>query len=93
MQPEIDSRMEVTVKTDRRDEYLTKTVGNPLFTWENMDFSNFSFLLSTAPRMRRIKIKVKKFVYYKLIFTVTHPGARATVLGYDQQVRYSSNVK
>jgi hypothetical protein len=93
MLPEIASRMEVTVKTDRRDEYLTKTVGNPLFTWENMDFSNFSFLMSTAPRMRRIKIKVKKFVYYKLIFTVTHPGARATVLGYDQQVRYSSNVK
>lgn len=93
MLPESGSDMEITVQTDRRDEYLTKKHGLPLFDFGNMDFSNFSFLTSLAPKIKRIKIKVKKFVYYKLIFRVTKPGGRATILGYDQQVRYSSNVK
>lgn len=93
MLPEENSRMDVTVKTDRRDNYITKTIGVPLLSWEAMDFSNFSFVRSRAPRMKRIKLKAKKYVYYKLIFTVNHPGARATVLGYDQQVRFASEVK
>lgn len=93
MLPEVRSKMNVTVRTDRRDDYITKTVGTPLLSFDDVDFSNFSFLRSRAPRMKRIKLKVKKYVYYKLIFTVTHPGARATVLGYDQQIRYASDVK
>lgn len=93
MLPEGNSRMEITVQTDRRDEYLEKVTGLPLLDFTCIDFSNFSFLRSMAPKIKRIKIKVKKFVYYKLIFRVTQAGAKATVLGYDQQVRYSSNVK
>lgn len=93
MLPEVRSKMNVTVRTDRRDDYITKTVGTPLLSFDDVDFSNFSFLRSRAPRMKRIKLKAKKYVYYKLIFTVTHPGARATVLGYDQQIRYASDVK
>lgn len=93
MQPEYASHLEVTVRTDRRDEYLSKTVGLPVFDFSKLDFSNLSFLVSWVPKIQRIKIKVKKFVYYKLILRVQKSGARATVLGYDQQVRYSSNVK
>lgn len=97
MLPENNSRMSITVKTDRRDEYLEKMTGLPLLDFSNVNFANFSFLRSHAPKIKRIKIKVKKFVYYKLIFRVAHnadtAGDRATVLGYDQQVRYSSEVK
>ena len=93
VQPQALSQMDVTVKTDQKGEYITKSVGTNLFDFSNIDFSNFSFLTNTAPRMQRVKLKVKKFVYYKMIFKVTRPGARATVLGYDQQVRFSSQVK
>lgn len=93
MLPEAASQMEITVKTDRRAEYLAKIHGLPLLDFGNIDFSNFSFLTRNAPKIKRIKIKVKKFVYYKLIFRSKKPGTRATILGYDQQVRYSSNVK
>lgn len=93
MLPEPSSQMDITVATDRRDEYMVKSAGRPLFDFSAVDFSNFSFLISRAPKMQRIKLKVKKFVYYKLIFNVTAPGARATVLGYDQQVRFASYVK
>ncbi len=93
MLPEVSSNMEITVQTDRRDEYMVKTAGRPLLDFSKVDFSHFSFLISHAPKIQRIKLKVKKFVYYKLIFTVNSPGARATILGYDQQIRYASYVK
>lgn len=93
MLPEPSSKMEITVKTDRRDEYMVKYAGRPLLDFSAVDFSNFSFLISRAPKIQRVKLKVKKFVYYKLIFRVNTPGARATVLGYDQEVRYASSVK
>ena len=93
MLPQPSSKMDITVRTDRRDEYMVKSAGRPLLDFSSVDFSNFSFLVSTAPKMQRIRLKVKKFVYYKLIFRVTAPGARATVLGYDQQVRFASQVK
>lgn len=93
MRPESASRMTVTAATDRRDGYAEKEVGANLLSWESMNFNAFSFNLSSAPKLRRTKLKVKKFVYYKLIFRVEQPGARATVLGYDQQVRYAGYVK
>lgn len=93
MLPEPSSKMDITVRTDRRDEYMVKSAGRPLLDFSAVDFSNFSFLISTAPKMQRVRLKVKKFVYYKLIFRVSAPGARATVLGYDQQVRFASHVK
>lgn len=93
MLPEASSQMDITVATDRRDEYKAKSAGRSLLNFGSVDFSNFSFVSSSAPRLQRIKLKVKKFVYYKLIFRVAAPGARATVLGYDQQVRFASYVK
>jgi hypothetical protein len=91
--PENKSELEVTVRTDKRDDYITKTVGYSFFDFSSMDFNRFSFVTRNVPQVKRIQIKVKKFVYYKLIFRVGTAGARATVLGYDQQVRYSSPVK
>lgn len=91
--PEPSSKMSITVKTDRRDEYMVKAAGRSLFDFSAVDFSNFSFLISRAPKIQRIKLKVKKFVYYKLVFQVDTPGARATVLGYDQQIRFASYAK
>lgn len=93
MLPEPASDISVTVTTDCRDEYLEKNMGCPTLDFSKLDFSNFSFLFSLAPQSHRAKIKVKKFVYYKLILRTTKPGAAATVLGYDQQVRFASNVK
>lgn len=91
--PEPRSEIDITVRTDKRDDYLTKAVGYSFLDFADLDFSRFSFVTRRTPQIRRVQIKVKKFVYYKLILRVTKPGSRATVLGYDQQIRYSSNVK
>lgn len=91
--PEDRAELEIAVRTDKRDDYITKTASYSFFNLREMDFGRFSFVTRKAPLVKRIQIKVKKFVYYKLVFRVSTPGARATVLGYDQQVRYSSPVK
>lgn len=93
MLPESASDISITVSTDSRDNYLEKNMGCPILDFSKLDFSNFSFLFSIAPQSHRAKIKVKKFVYYKLILRTTALGAAATILGYDQQVRFASNVK
>ena len=99
--PQSASGLNITVRTDKSSEYLTKTIGYSLMDFAHLDFSNFSFLTYAAPKIRRVQMKVKKFVYYKLILRLPRVettegkriGKRVTVLGYDQQVRYSSNVK
>ncbi len=93
MQPEYGSSITVTAQTDRRNGYVIKRLGANVFDWGHVDFRHWTFNVTKNPRPRRIKLKVKKFVYYKLIFRVDSPGARATILGYDQQVRYSSLTK
>ena len=93
MLPEFSSGMTVTAATDRRESYIEKAVGQSLFSFDTIDFSAFSFVTNKTPKIQRVRLKVKKFVYYKLIFKVDQPGARATVLGYDQQVRFGSMAK
>ena len=93
MLPQDKARMTITAPTDRRSEYMEKEVTNELFSWSNWDFTDFTFDLNDTPKINRIRLKVKKFVYYKLIFKVNTDGALATVLGYDQKVRFASMAK
>ena len=93
MLPQSHSAMQITAATDRREEYAEKEIGSNIFTWNGLDFRWFTFNTNIAPSIKRVRLKVKKFVYYKLIFRVEEPGAQATVLGYDQTVRFGSMAK
>jgi hypothetical protein len=91
--PQASSGITITAATDRRDEYMEKTISSNIFSWDGADFRWWSFDANKAPKIKRVRLKVKKFVYYKLIFRVEEEGARATVLGYDQIVRYGAMAK
>lgn len=93
MLPQSRGRMTVTAATDRRDSYMEKSLAASIFSYENLSYPLWTYDMSETPKIQRVRLKVKKFVYYKLIFRVEEPGARATVLGFDQQVRFSSLVK
>lgn len=93
MLPETRGRMTVTASTDRRESYMEKVLTAGVFSFENLGFADWTFNLLETPKIQRVRLKIKKFVYYKLIFRVEEPGARATVLGFDQQVRFASLVK
>lgn len=93
LKPEGLSELTVTASTDRREEYMEKKVSSNLFSWHTVTFPDWTFNLNDTPKINRVRLKVKKFVYYKLIFKVEKFGATATVLSYDQQVRFSSMAK
>ena len=91
--PQSNSKVTVTAATDRRSEYMEKTLASNVFSWANANFVDWTFDTNDTPKIKRVRLKVKKFVYYKLIFKVTEPGVKATVLGYDQEVRFASMAK
>lgn len=93
MLPQTHSSLFITAATDRREEYVKKEVSSNIFSWIGADFRWWTFNTNVAPKINRVRLKVKKFVYYKLIFSVETEGAQAVVLGYDQTVRFGAKAK
>lgn len=91
--PQTSSKVTVTAATDRQDDYADKHVGSNLFSYDAVDYAHWSYNFSRAPKIEKVRLKVKKFVYYMLIFRVDEPGAQGTILSFDQLVRYGSYVK
>ena len=91
--PESNSELIITAETDRRGEYAEKTVTTNLLDFRNLNFAKFTFDVNDTPKIHKVRLKAKKFVYYKLIFRVEEAGATATVLSYDQKIRFGSMAK
>lgn len=93
IQPESGARVIVTVETNRRSDYPEKIVAAGFASFSHVDFGHWSFGTNRKPRVRRVKMKVKKATFYKLIFKSLSASATATVLETDVQLRYTGNVK
>lgn len=92
IKPEDYGEIYVTVDTDRQTDYSEKSVTSGFFDWLDL-FGYLSFGINTNPQMNKIAIKVKKFVYYKLIFSTVSVDTTATVTSADIKVRYMGNVR
>lgn len=93
IQPETQARITVTAQSNRRSDYPEKVVYSGLATFSHVDFNHFSFRTNRKPQVDRLKLKVKKATFYKLIFKSKSASATATVLETDIQLRYAGNVK
>jgi len=93
VKPTDNANLEVSARSDRKGSCGDKTVSMCLSTFRNGDFSRWSFLTSRSPKIQRLKLKVKKFVYYQMILKSCYPASDATVLGVDMQVRYGAMAK
>lgn len=93
LKPTANARVEVTARTDRRSDYIDKVVSTSLFSYRNLDYSHWSYQTNSQPQMERLKLKVKKFVFYKLIIKSRSVASTATVLSADLRVRYTGYVK
>ena len=93
MEPEIGARITVTVESNRRSDYPEKMVAYSFATFSHADFNHWSFRTNRKPQVKRVKMKVKKATFYKLIFKSVSASATATVLETDVQLRYAGNVK
>ena len=93
MQPESNARITVTVESDRRSDFPEKVVAYSLATFTHVNFGHFSFATNRKPKVKRVKIKVKKATFYRLIFKSLSASATATVIETDIQMRYAGSVK
>ena len=93
IQPETNARITVTAQSNRRSDYPEKVVASSLATFTHADFRHWSFRTNRKPQVDRLKLKVKKATFYKLIFKSKSASATATVLETDIQLRYAGNVK
>lgn len=93
VKPQFNSQIIITAQTDKRADYMEKVIDDNVFEWENANFPDWTFNTNDRPKIRRIRLKVKKFVYYKLIFKIEKEGAKGTILGFDQQIRFASMAK
>ena len=91
--PQANSCLYITVETDRKSEYTQKVIQKNLFSFSSLRFSSLTFKTLQSPTISRVRMKVKKFIYYKLKFRVTDPGTKATVLGCDLEIRYGAKAK
>ncbi len=93
IQPESGARVTVTVETNRRGDYPEKLVTAGLAGFHHVDFGHFSFGTNRKPQVKRVKMKVKKATFYKLVFKSQAASATVTLLETDVQLRYAGNVK
>lgn len=93
LQPESNARITVTVETNRRSDYPEKVIAAGFASLTHADFAHWSFGTNRKPQVRRVKMKVKKATFYKLVFKSLSASATATVLETDVQLRYTGNVK
>lgn len=93
IKPESRAKVTVTVETDRNALNQEKDVASALFGFDEMDFEDFTFETNRKPQIRRLKLKAKKFVFYKLILKSENSNAGATIVGADIRVRYTGYAK
>ena len=95
IKPERRGELYVTVKTDKKDTYGEKVVSSifDLLSFADINFADFCFGANTRPFMKRLKIKAKKFIFYKLVFECDSASATATVLAADIRVRFTGYAK
>lgn len=95
IKPERRGEVWVTVKTDRADAGNEKVVASNfnLLNFADLNFADLCFGMNTRPIMKRLKIKAKKFIFYKLVFESDSATATATVLASDIRVRFTGYAK
>lgn len=93
MQPKSNARISVTVESDRKSDYAEKVVAYSLANFAHADFNHFSFSTNRKPQVSRLKMKVKKATYYRLIFKSKSASSTATVIETDIEVRFAGSVK
>ena len=93
MKPERHGRVYVTAMSNRKADYPEKIVAYGFASFIPCDFARFSFGTNRRSQVKRVKLKVKKYTYYQLIFESNDAKAAATVVGVDFHVRYAGDVK
>lgn len=93
VKPQTSSYVEITAFTDRKPENVVKTIATGTGGFADWDFASFNFADFDMTQVKKLRIKAKKFTYYKLVFQSEKAGTVATVLSANVRVRETGYVK
>ena len=93
IKPESQGCITVTAQSNRKSDHVKREVAAGLSTFGNVNFAHWSFGTNRKPQVQRVKLKVKKFTFYKLIFSSCSASATATVLSADIRLRFAGYEK
>lgn len=93
VKPESQGRVTVTAQSNRKSDYAEKVVAYGLASFQNANFAHWAFGTNRQPQVQRVRLKVKKFTFSRLIFSSRSASVTATILGVDFEIRYTGNVK
>ncbi len=91
--PEQNASVDVTLLSNVKGDYNTKTVSYSLATFSDLDFVRLSFGTNRQPQTKRVRIKANKFIYLRLVFSSNNDWARATIQSADFKIRQMGDVK
>lgn len=94
VKPEQKSYVLVSAMTDRKDDFDGKEIRKGyLGGFANWSFTALSFEDNTMPFVVKIKLKAKKFLYYKIILENNEADTTATMLCIDIRCRATGYAK
>lgn len=88
-----NTELMVTVQTDRKTDFAKKIITQNMSSFNHANFAHWSFKTQRTPRVQRLKLKAKKFTYYKLILVNDSDASTAEVSSADIRVRYTGYVR
>lgn len=88
-----NTELMVTVQTDRKTDFAKKIITQNMSSFNHANFAHWSFKTQRTPRVQRLKLKAKKFTYYKLILVNDSDVSTAEVSSADIRVRYTGYVR
>lgn len=93
LNPQSRGKMRLSAVTDRRAAYATKEVSADIFDFHNIDFADMTFNTNDAAKSKRVKLKLKKYVFMKLILKSAGIDTRFTALSVDIETRLTGKAK
>ena len=79
--------------TDRDITPTEATITRSIQTFEDVNFADFTFNISNTPKAFKIKLKAKKFVYFKIRLENNSATKTFVVLNMTFRAEYGSNIK
>ena len=70
---------ELWIKTNKKEETFIKEYRLVTFDFNNIDFGDFDFLLSSFPQAYGKKVKAKKILYFQPIFKCSKINEASTI--------------
>lgn len=91
--PQEESELSVSCRTDAGEESETITLRRTNSVFEALRFDAFSFRQNRESRALRLRLRAKKFVYYKLVLRLCSARSSVTVQGIELRYRSTGEIK